>query len=147
MRETEVAAQALGISLQALEMHGPEDFEGAFAAMAREHAEALLVGQDFLFRQHFRRLVDLAAQHRVPAIAFTKEFMEMGGLMSYATSLPDLFRRAALYVDKILKGAPPGALPIEQARKFELVINLKTAQALGLTIPPLVLYQADEIIR
>jgi len=147
LTETEVAAQALGVPLQALEVRGPDDFEEAFAAMARERAGALIVGQDFLFRQHLKRLADLAAQYRLPAIAFTKEFVEMGGLISYAPSLPHLFRRAAIYVDKILKGANPGDLPIEQAMTFELVINLKTATALGLTIPPTLLFQADRVIQ
>jgi putative ABC transport system substrate-binding protein len=147
LRQTEIAAQALGISLQTLEVCGPDDFEGAFSAMARRRAGGLIVGQDFLFRHHLRRLVDLASQHRLPAIAFTKEFVEMGGLISYAPNLPDLFRRAPIYVDKILKGAKPGDLPIEQAMKFELVINLKTAQVLGLTIPPTLLFQADEVFQ
>jgi putative tryptophan/tyrosine transport system substrate-binding protein len=128
-------------------VRGADDFEEAFSAIAREHAGALIVGNDLLFRQHLKRLVDLAAQHRLPAMAFTKEFVEMGGLVSYAPNLPDLFRRAAIYVDKILKGAKPGDLPIEQAMKFELVINLKTAQALGITIPPTLLFLADEVIR
>jgi putative tryptophan/tyrosine transport system substrate-binding protein len=111
LRQIEGATQALGIPLQALEVGSPDDFEDAFSGMARERTGALIVGNDLLFRQHLKRLADLAAQHRLPAMAFTKEFVEMGGFISYAPSLPDLFRRAAIYVDKILKGTKPGDSP------------------------------------
>jgi putative tryptophan/tyrosine transport system substrate-binding protein len=146
--ETEVAARLLGIALQAVEVHGPDDFDSAFSAMARERAGALIVAGDLLFAHpNLRRLVDLAAQHRLPAIYSQKDYVEAGGLMSYAPNRRDLFRRAATYVDKILKGAKPGDLPVERPTKFELVINLKAAKALGLTISPTLLFQADEVIK
>jgi putative tryptophan/tyrosine transport system substrate-binding protein len=146
--ETEVTAQSLGIALQAVEVRSPDDFEGAFSAMARERAGALIVAGDLLFAQpNLRRLVDLAAQHRLPAMYSQKDYVEAGGLMSYAPNRRDLFRRAAIYVDKILQGAKPADLPVEQPMQFELVINLNTAQALGLTIPPTLLFQATEVIR
>jgi putative tryptophan/tyrosine transport system substrate-binding protein len=130
LRETEVAAQSLRIRLQALDVRGPDDFDGAFLAMAREHAGALVLLLDPLFLQHMSRLVDLAAKHRLPAMYWAKQYVEAGGLISYASSSPDQFRRAAGYVDKILKGAKPADLPIEAPTKFELVINLKTAKRL-----------------
>ncbi len=147
LRETEVAARSLGMPLQALEVRGPDDFDGAFSAMAREGAGALIVLPDLLFTHHLKRLVDLAAKHRLPAMYYTKEFVEAGGVMSYAPSYPDMFRRAAVYVDKILKGAKPADLPIEAPTKFELVVNLRTAKALGLTIPQSVLVLADKVIE
>jgi len=147
LRQTEIAARALGLQVQLLEARGPDELEGAFAAMTRERASALLVQVDVIFALHARRLADLAAKRRVPAMYGSREHVEAGGLMSYAPNIPDLFRRAATYVDKILKGAKPGDLPVEQPTKFELVISLKTAKALGLTIPQSLLQRADEVIQ
>jgi putative tryptophan/tyrosine transport system substrate-binding protein len=141
------AARALGVHLQRLEVREPDDYEGAFAAAIRARAEAMIVLACYFHAVHWRRVVTLAAQHRLPALYYAKEWVQAGGLMSYGPSLTDLSRRAATYVDKILKGAKPGDLPVEQPMTFELVINLTTAQALGLTIPPSVLFQATEVIR
>jgi putative ABC transport system substrate-binding protein len=142
-----VAAPSLGLRLQTLEARGPEEFEGAFAAMIRARAGAILVPTDGMFILHRNRIIDLAAKSRLPAMYGTSEFTASGGLMFYGPSLRDNFRRAASYVDKILKGAKPADLPVEQPTKFELVINLKTAKALGLTIPQSVLLRADEVIQ
>jgi putative tryptophan/tyrosine transport system substrate-binding protein len=149
MRAAEVAAPALGVQLHFLEARGPEAFDGAFAAMTRADAGALLVFGDPIFVQHRRRLAELAATSRLPTMYTIqcRVFVEAGGLLCYGPSLLDQWRRAATYVDKILKGTKPADLPVEQPTTFELMINLKTAQALGLTIPPLVLFQADEVIR
>ena len=143
----EVAARSLGMRLQVVEARGPEDFDGAFSDMTRAHAGALAVWATPVFDAHRQRLVDLAARNRLPAVYSFRRYVESGGLMSYGPDLPDLFRRAATYVDKILKGAKPGDLPVEQPTKFELVINLKTANALGLTIPPSLLQRADQVIE
>jgi len=140
-------ARSLGLQLQFLEARGPNEFEAAFAAMARERAGALLVMPDSVFGLHRARLQDLAAKRRLPAIYGLREHTEAGGLMSYAVDLRDSFRRSATYVDKILKGAKPADLPIEQPTRFELIINLKTAKALGLVIPLLLLVRADEVIQ
>ncbi len=147
LKETEVAARALGVQLQLLGAGGPDDFDGAFSAMTTERAGALLVFHSPMFYGEHRRIVDLAAKHRLPAIYAWREAVEAGGLMSYGANIPDLYRRAATFVDKILKGAKPADLPVEQPTKFELVINLKTAKALGLTIPQSVLIRADEVIQ
>ena len=147
IKDVKGAARSLGVQLQLLEARGPTEFDGAFAAMAKERVGALLVVGDSMFNLHRTRLADLAARSRLPAAYGLRENVEAGGLMSYGPSLPDLFRRAATYVDKILKGAKPADLPVEQPTKFELVINLKTAKALGLTIPPSLLGRADEIIQ
>ncbi len=147
IRNVKDAARSLGVQLQLLEARGPEGFDGAFAAMAKERVGALLVVQDPAFIPHRARLVDLAAKNRLPSIFTQREDAEAGGLMSYGPSLSDLYRRAGTYVDKILKGAKPGDLPVEQPTKFELVINLKTAKALGLTIPPSLLQRADQVIE
>jgi ABC-type uncharacterized transport system substrate-binding protein len=147
VRAADVAAQALGVQLHLVEAGGPEAFDRASAAMTRAHAGALLVLGDSIVFQHRRRLAELAATNRLPTVHNIRPFVEAGGLMAYGPSTPDLRRRAAIYVDKILKGAKPADLPVEQPTKFELVINLKTAEALGITIPPTLLFQADEIIR
>ncbi len=147
VREAQVAAQALGLQLQLWELRDPKEFDSAFSAMSREGVGALNVLSDALFQAERRRIADLAAMHRLPAIHFVKEYAAAGGLMAYGASLPDQFRRAASYVDKILKGAKPADLPVEQPTKFELVINLKTAKALSLTISPSVLLRADEVIE
>ena len=147
LKGAEVAARALGVRLQFVEARGPEDFDRAFSEMTREHAGALTVLSSSMFFDERRRLVDLAAKNRLPALYPTRESVDAGGLMSYGPNLADSFRRAAGYVDKILRGAKPGDLPIEQPTKYELVINLKTAKALGLTIPPSLLQRADEVIQ
>jgi putative tryptophan/tyrosine transport system substrate-binding protein len=144
---TEEAARRLGVQLQLVEVDAPDELEGAFAAMRREGAEALLMFFSPFFSTHRRRLMELVAQHRLPGIFESRSYVEAGGLMSYNVSYAALLRRAATYVDKILKAAKPADLPVEQPTKFELVINLKTAQALGLTIPPTLLFQADEVLR
>ena len=140
-------ARSLGVQLQILEARGPNEFEAAFAEMARERAGALLVMPDAVFGFHRVPLQDLVAKSRLPAMYGLREHTEAGGLMSFAVDLRDGLRRSATYVDKILKGARPADLPIEQPTKFELVINLKTAKALGLTIPPSVLVRAAEVIH
>ena len=145
--EVKVAARSLGLQVQLLEARGANDFDSAFAAMARERAGALLVITDSVFTTHRIRLADLAARSRLPAAYTNRQPVDAGGLMSYGPSFSDLWRRAAGYVDKILKGAKPGDLPVEQPTKFELVINLKTAKALGLTIPPSLLQRADQVIE
>jgi putative tryptophan/tyrosine transport system substrate-binding protein len=145
--ENEVAARALGVQLQPVEARAPHEFTSAFSAMSRERASALMLLADSMFGSHRAQVVELAAKSRLPSLFWVKDFVAAGGLMSYGASYPDLLRRAATYVDKILKGAKPADLPMEQPTKFELVINLKTAQALGLTIPPTLLFQADEVLR
>ena len=143
----DVAARALGVQPQFIEARGPDEFARAFSAMTSARAGALTVLPSNMFVRERRRLADLAAKNRLPAVYTSREFVDAGGLMSYGAHQPDLFRRAATYVDKILKGAKPGDLPIEQPTKFELVINLKTAKDLGLTIPPSVLARADDLIQ
>jgi putative ABC transport system substrate-binding protein len=137
----------LGVRLHLREVRGPNELDNAFSAMAKEHVDALLVVNDPMLDAQRGRIVDLAAKARLPGIYEWREFAEAGGLMSYGANLGELYRRAATYVDKILKGAKPADLPIEQPTKFELVINLKTAKALGFTIPQSVLIRADEVIR
>jgi putative tryptophan/tyrosine transport system substrate-binding protein len=147
LEETEAAARALGVQLRRLEVQGPRDLDRPFAAITREKIGALIVLPSPMFLSERRLLVDLAAKNRLPAMFFLTEFVEAGGLMSYGPNFPELWRRTAFYVDKTLKGAKPGDLPVEQPTKFELVINLKTAKALGLTIPQSVLLQATQIIE
>jgi putative ABC transport system substrate-binding protein len=147
LKAAEVAARALGVRLQAVEARGPADFDRAFSDMTRARAGALTVLGSNTFLTERRRLVDLAARNRLPAAYPQREFVDAGGLMSYGSNVADLFRRAATYVDKILKGAKPADLPVEQPTKFELVINLKTAKALGLTIPPSLLGRADQVVE
>jgi ABC-type uncharacterized transport system substrate-binding protein len=143
----ESAAGNLGVSFQSVEVRARDDFDGAFAAMVRERANGVVVAQDPVTFDSRSQVVLLAAKNRLPAVYGVREFAEVGGLMSYGPNIADQFRRAATYVDKILKGARPGDLPIEQPTKFELVINLKTARALGLTIPPSLLQRADQVIE
>ena len=145
--ETQAAAGALGLVLHAQDVRGAQDFEGAFARTAQVHPEALLVLDDALINMHRQQIVEFATQQHLPSVFAARESVVAGGLMSYGPSLPDLFRRTATYVDKILQGVKPSDLPMEQPMKFELVINLKTAKALGLTIPPQILFQADEVIK
>jgi putative ABC transport system substrate-binding protein len=147
LKAADVAARALGVRLQFVEARGPADFDKAFSDMTRAHAGALTVLPSGMFSSERRRLVDLAAKTQLTAVFPFRDFVDAGGLMSYGPNLQDLSRRAATYVDKILKGAKPADLPIEQPTKFELVINLKTARALGLTMPPSVLRRADEVIQ
>jgi putative ABC transport system substrate-binding protein len=145
--ETQAAAGALGLQLHAQAVQSPQDLEGAFARMAQGHPGALLVLGDALINTYLQHIAEFATQEHLPSVWGARNAVMAGGLMSYGPSTPDLFRRAATYIDKILKGTKPADLPVEQPTKFELVINLKTAQALGLTMPPTILFQADEVIR
>jgi len=145
LNELRVAASALTLSLQPLELRSAADLDGAFAALARERAGAILTIQDGLTNAHRAQIVALVTKSRLPAMYETRGWTEVGGLMAYGASDSELYRRAAYFVDKILKGAKPADLPIEQPTKFELVINLKTARALGLTIPPSLLLRADQV--
>ena len=146
LREAEAAARVLGLRLQTLEARNPQEIDGAFAAMTRERAGALLILADPLFTRQRRQIAELAMKRRLPSIFWTAVYTEAGGLMVYGPSTLDLERRAATYVDKILKGAKPGDLPVEQPTKFELIINLRTAKAIGVTISPLLLQRASQII-
>jgi putative ABC transport system substrate-binding protein len=147
LREAEAAARALGVRLQALEARTPQEIDSAFAAMTRERAGALVVLGDAIFLNQRKQLAELAAKKHLPAVYTLREHADAGGLMSYGANPLDLERRAATFVDKILKGAKPADLPVEQPTKFELVINLKTAKALGLTIPQSLLVRADQVIQ
>ncbi len=147
LKAADVAARALGVRLQVVAARGSADFDRAFSDMTSARAGALTVLPSPIFTSERKRLVDLAAKNRLPAVYPWREFVDAGGLMSYGPNLADMHRRAATYVDKILKGAKPADLPVEQPTKFELVINLKTAKALGLTIPPALLGRADEVIH
>ena len=147
LREVKVAAQALGVQLLPVGARSPGEFDRAFAAMKGERAEALLVAAAGLFYLHRARIQDLATQSQLPAMYGLPGQAKPGGLMAYSANLPDLYRRAATYVDKIFNGQKPANLPIQQPIKFDFVINLKTAKTLDLTIPPLLLFQATEVIR
>jgi putative ABC transport system substrate-binding protein len=147
LKGADVAARALGVRLQFVEAQGPADFDRAFSDMTRARAGAVTVMGSTMIISGRTRLVELAAKHRLPALYGRREYVDAGGLMSYGSNIADLFRRTATYVDKILKGAKPADLPVEQPTKFELVINLTTARALGLTIPQSLLLQADEVIN
>jgi putative ABC transport system substrate-binding protein len=147
LEEMELAAGAFGVKLQYLDVLIPKDLETAFRAASKGRADGVLVLQTPLLTSHRPQVVDLAVKNRLPAIYATAEWVEDGGFMSYAASGTDLFRRSATYVDKILKGAKPADLPVEQPKKFELIINLKAAKQIGLTIPPNVLARADRVIK
>jgi len=147
VQETEQAARALGVQLHILEVPEPSGLDAAFATLTTEPVDALMVLPSARFSEHRRQIVDLVAHRKLPAIYSNRGLVAAGGLMFYGSNAADLLRRTATYVDKILKGAKPGDLPVEQSMTFELVINLKTAQALGLTIPPSLLFQATEVIR
>ena len=147
LKELQESAPALRLTLQPLGVRGPGEFEGAFVAMSRKRAHALFGAAGILTTEHRKAIVDLAARSRIPAMWGERQFVDAGGLMSYAVNFSDQVRRAATYVDKILKGAKPADLPVEQPTKFELVINLKTAKALGLAIPQSLLGRADEVIQ
>jgi ABC-type uncharacterized transport system substrate-binding protein len=147
LQAIEAAARTLAVELQLVEVRGPDEFERAFSAITANHADALLVLPSAMFFNEGKHIVDLAMKHRLPSISMARELAEVGGLMAYGASLTDLQRRSATYVDKILKGAKPADLPVEQPTKFELVINLKTAKALGLTIAESFQLLADEVIE
>jgi putative ABC transport system substrate-binding protein len=147
LKETKIAAQFLGIKLLVLEVRSPDDFDRAFQAVVSGHAQALLPIPDPLMNDHVRRVVDFAAKNRLPAIYARTDFVDAGGLMSYAPDYLAIYRRAAAFVDKILRGAKPADLPVEEPTRIELVINLKTAKQLGLTIPPSVVARADRVIE
>jgi len=147
VRATEAAAQALHLQLHLVEVPGAEALEAAFDAAAQGRADALITLPDAMLWNQRLQVAGLAAKHQLPALFPEREFVDAGGLLSYGPSIPASFHRAATYVDKLLKGAKPADLPVEQPIKFELVINLKTAKALGLTIPPTLLFQADEVIQ
>src|SRR5690349_4281398 len=147
LNEIKVAARTLGLQLQLVPAVGPDDLVNAFAAMAREHADALIVMPSPMLFSEYGRIVSIAAKSRLPAMGAAREFVDLGGLMSYGVNLPDLARQTATYVDKILKGAKPAELPVEQPTKFEFVVNLKTAKVLGVTVPPSLFARADELIE
>ena len=147
LQESEAAAHALGIEVRVLEARGPHDLERAFEAIVNEHAEALMVLADPMFITHRRRIVELAAKNRLPSVFGERGSVHAGGLIFYGASLPDMYRRAATYVDKILKGVKPADLPVEQPTAFELAINLKTAKVLGLELPWFLQQRADEVIE
>ena len=147
LKEAELAAGALGTQVQYVDVLGSKDFETAFRAVNKGRPDAVLTLSSAILTSHRKELIDFAEKIRLPAMYNAKEFVEDGGLMSYSASIPDLFRRSATYVDKILKGAKPGDLPVEQATKFEFIINLKAAKQIGITIPLNVLAGADKVIR
>jgi putative tryptophan/tyrosine transport system substrate-binding protein len=147
LREINVAADGFGVQLQYLEVRGPKDIETAFRAASKERANAVLVLGSAVLNSQRKQIADLAVKSQLPAIYRNLDFVDDGGLMAYGVSIADLFRRAATYVDKILKGAKPADLPVEQPKKFELIINLKAAKQIGLTIPPNVLVRADKVIK
>ena len=147
LKETEAVAAALGVQLQLVGVQGPGEFDSAFAEITRGDASALLVMADPILVLHKTRIVDFAKKSRLPAMYGNKEYVGAGGLMYYGSSFADIFRRTATYVDKILKGAKPADLPVEQPTRFEFVINLKTAETLGITVPPSLLVSADELIE
>jgi putative ABC transport system substrate-binding protein len=147
LRETELAAGAFGLKLHALDIINPKDIETRFRAASKGRADAVLVLASLVLNSQRTQVADLAVNNRLPTMYYAAEWVEDGGLMSYGVSYTDLYRRAAIYVDKILKGARPADLPVEQPTKFELVMNLKAAKQIGLTIPPNVLARADKVIR
>jgi putative ABC transport system substrate-binding protein len=147
LEATTTAGKSLGLDLQVLEVRQPAEFDGAFAAMARERAEALLVMGHPMFFLNRQRLAELAVKHRLPSMSTQEQWVDAGGLMSYGPNFVDLARRGAVYVDRILRGAKPGDLPVEQPTKFDLAINLKTARALGLKVPQALLQRADQVIE
>jgi putative tryptophan/tyrosine transport system substrate-binding protein len=146
-KETEGAGRALGVTLQSQEVRGPKDFEGAFAAMAEQHPDVLLVLQDALTLDYRKEIIGFTLRQQLPTMFVGKEWVEEGGLMSYGDRLPERYRRAADIVDRILKGTKPADIPVEQPTTFELVVNLKTAKAIGLALPPTFLARADQVIE
>jgi putative ABC transport system substrate-binding protein len=147
LKDLQAAAPALGVTIPAFEVKGPDDIDRAFTIIRKERPGGLLVLGDRMLGTHRRRIIELAVKSRLPSIHTLRGWVEAGSLMSYGTNFSDLYRRLATYVDKILKGARPADLPVEQPTRFELVINLKTAKALGLTIPPSLLLRADQVIE
>ena len=147
VKEVEAAAQTLGLALQLVPALSPDDFAGAFAAMTKDRAQALIVLPSPMLFGGYQRIVSMAAENRLPAIGAAREFADFGGLLSYGVNLPQLARQTAPYVDKILKGAKPSELPVEQPTKFELVINVRTARELGLTVSREMLLIADDVIE
>ena len=147
LRQTEVAAQTFGVKIRPVLVRTPDDFDGVFASVARDRPDALIVFTEALTFVHRKRIVEFAAKQRLPAMYEFREFVELGGLIAYGPNLRDLDRRAAVYIDKILKGTRPADLPVEQPTRFELLLNLRTARALGLTIPQSVLLRADALIQ
>jgi len=146
-KELQTVGPSLGVMVQLVEIRGPESFENAFAAAVRDRVHAAMVPPNSSYIPYRQQIVSLAAKHRLPVAYGFRDFPEAGGFMSYGVNVADLFRRAATYVDKILKGTKPADLPVEQPMKFELVLNLKAANQIGLTIPPNVLARADKVIR
>jgi putative ABC transport system substrate-binding protein len=146
-REVEATARAAGLELYSQQVREPQDFAAAFAAIAQKRPEGLLVLQDALVGQYLRQIVELTVRERLPAVSTLRSFAALGGLISYGANLPDVLRKAADYLDRVLKGANPADLPFEQPTKFELVVNLKTAKTLGLILSPLMLSRADEVIE
>jgi putative tryptophan/tyrosine transport system substrate-binding protein len=146
-KESQIAASSLGLKLQSIEVRSPEEINAAFAAIAQDQPDALIVLQDALTLQHRKEIIDFATQHHLPGMFVAKEWVVAGGLMSYGENLAEMYRRGAYFVDKILRGARPADLPIEQVTRFELVLNLKTARAMGWTIPPAIVATADEVIE
>ena len=147
MKDTQMAARSLGVALQSVEVRTADDFESAFASVLKGRAEALVVGPGQFLFNHQRRVVEFATKNRLPSIYAWKDPVSAGGLIAYGVNIPQVYRRAAHYVDRILRGTKPGDLPVEQPTKFDLVVNLKTATALGLAIPQSLLLRADEVIR
>ena len=147
MKEIQIAAQPLGVQIQTVQIHNPDDFENAFLTITKGRPGALLALRSSLFRTHALRIREFAEKRQLPTMYDDRIFVEAGGLMSYGTNTLDVYRRAATYVDKILKGTKPADLPVEQPMKFELVVNLKTAKQIGVTIPPNLLVRADRVIR
>ena len=147
LKETQTAGRALGVKIDYFEARHPDEITTALSRVEKERFAAIMVTPDPLFSAERSRIVDFAAKHHLPSMFFSREFVEAGGLLSYGPSFPDSYRRAAIYVDKILKGSKPADLPVEQPTKFEFVVNLKTAKQIGLTIPPNVLARADRVIR
>jgi putative ABC transport system substrate-binding protein len=146
LKVMEETARSLGIELQLIEVPNPQDFAGAFSVMAQRRSEGLVVADDPMLRSHGRAIAELAAKRRLPSVG-EREYVGDGGLLAYAVNRPEVWRQAAVFIDKILKGAKPADLPFEQTTKFELVINLKTAKTLGLTIPQTLLLRADQVIE
>jgi len=146
-KEIQLPALALGVQLHSLEVRSPNEFDKAFKDATRARAGALAIMPSPVFATNLKRIADFAAKNRLPSVFHLREFVDSGGLVAYGVDRSDMFRRAATYVDKILKGAKPADLPVEQPTRFELVVNLKTAKALGLTIPPSVLIRADQVIQ
>jgi putative ABC transport system substrate-binding protein len=147
MKDSQTAARSFGVTLQSVEIRTADDFERGFASVLRGRAEALVVGPGQFLFSHQRRIVEFASRHRLPSIYAWKDPVSAGGLIAYGVNIPQVYRRAAYYVDKILRGTKPGDLPVEQPTKFDLVINMKTARALGLTIPQSLLLRADDVIQ